>query len=223
MEPIEFGEFLRRTGMDKHDLGFERMDRVEKIVSLRKIVKLLLPCAMPRNYLLKILQNIGTLGDPENKVFRNAEFQFLRTDPNGLLVGQTFVSRPKYTALMEGFQHIFAGSTLPRGFSKLTPQIVLGEDADGQMVLANYVPPIFEVHDGNPVIMDGIHRNFIILNAGTTIQSIVIRNIATPFPCRPMPWDKIKVVDIKPERMEDRYFDLRREFFRDLKSVGIDG
>ena len=140
-----------------------------------------------------------------------------------MLVGQTFVSRPKYTALMESFKDIFNGFTVSKGLSKLTSQIVVGEDSDEQIVLANYVPPIFEVHDGNPIIMDGIHRDFIVLNAGTTIESIVIKNIATPFPCRPMPWDKIKVVDVKPEKMEDRYFDLYRELFRDLKSVGIDG
>src|SRR3990167_5820265 len=101
MEPIEFGEFLRRTGMDKGNLGFEKLDKIEKVVSLREVSVPLLLCSMPKDYLLKIIQNIGTLGDPENKVFRNAEFQFLRVDPNGLLVGQTFVSRPKYTAIME--------------------------------------------------------------------------------------------------------------------------
>jgi len=73
MEPIEFGEFLRRTRMDKRDLGFEKMNSVEKVVSLRKITKPLLLCSMPVNYLLKVIRSIGTLDDPENKVFKNAQ------------------------------------------------------------------------------------------------------------------------------------------------------
>lgn len=223
MDPIEFGEFLRRVGMDSADFGLNIVNHIEKVVSLRKIKKPILINSMPEDYLFNLLRSIGTAGDPERKVYSRAEVLLLRMDPNGLMIGQTFVSRPKYIAIMENFKNIFNGFTLPRGLSKLTPLIVIGKDNENQISLAHYIPPIFEVHAFVPIIMDGIHRDFIILNAGTTIQSVVINNIQTPFPCRPMHWSDIKVVDVKPERMEDRYFDLNRGLFRDLKSVGIDG
>lgn len=220
MDAIEFGEFLRRTGV-KLEIG--SVGKIEKVISLRDITDIQTVISMPLEYLEHLLRNIGLLGDPECKPYRNSNFSLSRMDPHRLRLGQKFVYRPKYINILEKFDEVFRGFTLPRGISKLTPQIVIGRDNTGQVALAHYICPIFEEHDGEMVILDGVHRDFIIKNAGTTIQSIVIDNIAEPFPCTPHPWTDIRVVDEKPPAVVDRYFDLDKNMFRNLKDVGIDG
>ena len=220
MDPIEYGEFLRRTGA-KLETGSSH--KIEKVVSLRVITEIDIVLSMPLAYLEHLLRNIGLLDDPERKPYRNANFRSLRVDPHGLSLGQKFVYRPTYVGIIEKFKDIFNGFTVSRGISKLTPQIVIGRDNTGQIALAHYVCPIFEIHDGKMVILDGVHRDFIIKNAGTTIESIIIDGIADQFPCTPHPWDDISVVDEKPPKLANRYFDLDEGMFRDLKSVGIDG
>lgn len=220
MDAIEYGEFLRRTGA-KLDTGSS--SEIEKVVSLRDITDIQHVINMPLAYLARLLENIGLLSDPKRKPYRNARFSSLRVDPHGLSLGQKFVYRPTYVDMMERFEEVFNGFTTPRGISKLTPQIVVGRDETGQVALAHYICPIFEVHDGKMVILDGVHRDFIIKNAGTTIESIVIQDVSDPFPCTPHPWNDVSVVDEKPPEAADRYFDLDRGMFRDLKSIGIDG
>lgn len=220
MDPIEYGVFLRRTDAK---LPTGRARRIEKVVSLRDIHDITMVLSMPYVYLAALLRNIGLVGDPECKPYRNAHFSSLRVDPNGLSLGQKYVYRHTYTDIMEKFKELFSEFTMPRGISKLTPQIVIGRDETGQIVLAHYVCPIFEKHDGNMVILDGVHRDFIVKNAGTTIESIVIDNIEAPFPCTPHPWDDVSVIDDKPPEIADRYFDLDQGMFRNLKFIGIDG
>lgn len=223
MEPIEFGEFLKRTGFSKDAFNFGVLRKLEKVVSLRSIETVLAINAMPVEYLERLLKKIGLASDPEHKIYKRSRIHRLRVDPNGLYIGQKYVYRQKYIDIMENFKEIFHGFTISRGLSKLTPLIIFGKDKDGTVTLAHYITPIFEVHGGKMVILDGIHRDFIIKNAGTTIESIVIEKIDVPFPCEPHGWENIEVTPEKPQKMEDRYFELRPELFRDLKSVGIDG
>lgn len=223
MQPIRFEEFLARTGLGEHLQNMLHTSGIQAVVSPRAISKINDLHAMPHEYLVQILSSVGLAGTPGIKVFRGAKIKCLRVDPDFVSVGQTFVDRQKYTSIMETFETIFRNFSVPRGISKLTAYIIFGRDHEGHQVLAHYLPPILEVHQGVTIAMDGIHRNFIVRQSGTTIESIMIDDVTVAFPCAVRSWDEMKVTDGKPERQEDRFFDLRPELFRDLKSVGIDG
>jgi hypothetical protein len=218
---VDLKGFEERTGIDRREfLG--RWNEAERIVSLRDITTVLNVQAMPKSYLYRILEGITLIGDPTEHPFAGACIQTMRVDPHALMVGQTFVERGKYNALIEKFPDLFADFCVAKGFAKLTAQIVLGRTADGSVALAHYLPPIVEQHGGRSLLMDGMHRNYILLAAGTTVEAIKIRDVRHPFPCTPQRWDAVHAVDTKPPK-EERYFDLQPELFRDLKSVGIDG
>ncbi len=125
--------------------------------------------------------------------------------------------------LMESFRSVFEAHIVPSGFSRLTPFLVLGRVSSGQVALANYIPPILELHGGKLSILDGIHRDFIAKNAGSTIQAVQIEHVGVELPFHGQPWDQIRVTDEKPPDIRDRYFDLKPALFRDLKALGIDG
>ena len=222
MQPIEFEEFLGRTGMTRKTFNFVSRG-LKKVVALRDLIHTESVVAMPNDYLTRLLQNVRLVGEEKVWVFKNSPIHCLRTDPSSLFLGQKFVYRKNYISLLENFGDIFQGFCVPRGIAKLTALIVFGKDSNGDYVLAHYLPPIIEIHDGRPILIDGVHRNFIVLNSGTTIESIVIEKADQPFPCSPQPWNEIKVSDQKPEKPEDRFFDLNPALFRDLKSIGIDG
>ncbi len=175
------------------------------------------------SYLERLLSRIGIVGAPNIKVYEKCPIRLVRIDPNQLYLGQRYVYRKKYTSIMENFKDLFISFSITRGISKLTALIVLGKDKDEAPSLAHYLPPIIEMHANKTVIMDGVNRNFIIRNSGTTIESIVVEDVNVTFPCVVRPWDDISVIDDKPEKEEERYFDFRLELFRDLKSMGIDG
>ena len=92
--------------------------------------------------------------------------------------------------------------------------------------MACYIPPIIEVHGSRSLIMDGIHRNYIARQSGlSTINALLVENIEVPFPCSVNNWKEVQVIPLadKPKNLEDRYFDLQKGLFRDLKYLGIDG
>ncbi|MFH1047415.1 MAG: hypothetical protein V1738_03875 [Patescibacteria group bacterium] len=219
--PLQLDEFTERTGIARDDLtGI--WNRAERIVSLRDLTQVLNVQAMPKTYLQRLLNSITLAGDPSLHPYAGCRIQTLRLDPRSLLVGQTFIERPKYNSLIERFPDLFANFCLTKGFAKLTAQIVLGRLANGETAIAHYLPPIVEQHDARTLLMDGMHRNFILLAAGTTVEAIKIHDVLIPFPCRPQRWDAVCAVDRKPPK-EERFFDLEPDLFRDIKSVGIDG
>lgn len=223
MEAIPFEEFLRRTGFSLESFGFRTSEGISHIVAPTDLKKILMVNAMPLNYLHQLLAKIGTLGDADNKIYANAKIELECVDPNILVLGQKFVYRKNYTAILENFHNLFTEFAMPRGISKLTPYLIIGEDTNDRYVLAHYLPPIVEIHEDKLVLLDGVHRNFIAKQSGTNPETIIIKDVKTPFPCTPKPWKEIKVVQTKPEKIEDRYFDLKKELFRDLKGIGIDG
>lgn len=220
---IDFGEFLRRAQIDRSLLGFDEWSKIEAVASLRDITEILDVKAMREEYLAGLLRNVGLAGDPEQKLYRKAIIQHVRIDPKHMFVGQRYAYRSKYTALVERSHSFFGPFLLPSGFSGLMPQLIVGRTAEHQLVLANYLPPIIESHQGEFVILDGIHRDLITQCVGTTIQAILIKNIGAPFPCAGRAWTDIEFADEKPRDVKDRYFDLNPALFRDLKSLGIDG
>lgn len=223
MEAIPFQEFLNRTGFNSNDFGFRNLTGIKHIVSPTDLEKIFMVNAMPMPYLEKLLSKIGTLSDPENKIYAGAKIKLACVDPNSLLLGQKFVYRKNYTAILENFQYLFTGFAMPRGIFKFTPYLIIGQDVNHQDVIAHYLPPIVEIHQDKSILLDGVHRNFIAQRSGNNPETIIIEGVKAPFPCSPKSWRNIKVVDKKPKNLEDRYFDLEVGLFRDLKSIGIDG
>jgi len=218
---IAINDFESRTGISLNDLSpVWRPDA--KIVSLRDIADITGVQAMPIDYLERLLASVGLEGDPSARPYRDCCVKLLRLDPENLRVGQTFVERGKYRALLESFPNFFGDFCLTRGIAKITANIVSGRLADGTFGLAHYLPPIVEEHGGEYCLLDGTHRNYLIRAAGTTIESIVIRDVRAPFPCQPQKWSSVRPVEAKPPR-EERYIGLDRSLFRDVKSIGIDG
>ncbi|MDO8523538.1 MAG: hypothetical protein Q7S12_04675, partial [bacterium] len=111
------------------------------------------------------------------------------------------------------------------GICELGAWFVFGEDMEGTSSLSCYLPPIIERHGKRLVIMDGIHRNYIAMQFGVSINAILVENIYIPFPCSMRNWDELSVIPLanKPADINERYFDLTKELFRDLKYLGIDG
>ena len=223
MKPLEFNDFLRKTQFSVQDLCFPSFDNIKYVIGLREMREIISVNAMSKKYLSSLLSKIGTAGSFDEKVYENATINFLRIDPHALRLGQKFVYRKNYMSILENFSNIFDAFHVSQGISKLTALIVLGKDNNKNSVMAHYIPPIVEIHNGHLLLMDGVHRNFIVKNSGTTIESIVISNVNVPFPCTTHKWPQIKIATEKPEDINDRYFDLRQELFRDLKSIGIDG
>jgi len=219
--PVDLTGFERRTGIDRRAFAGSWTE-ADKIVSLRDVRQVLAVQAMPRDYLKLLLESVTLVGDPTARPFAGKRIQTLRMDPHGVMVGQTFIERRKYVDLLERFPDVFGEFCMTKGIAKLTAQIVLGRLADGTVVLAHYVPPIVEQHGDTAVLMDGVHRNFLIRMSGTTIETVLIHGVDVPFPATPQRWDVVKPVDVKPPP-EERFFDLRRDLFRDVKASGIDG
>lgn len=220
-QPIDLDIFEARTGIGKSDFA-DAWTSAHSIVSLRDVVSVVKMQAMSRAYLGRLIRNIGMTGMPNEKPYESCEIQLVRMDPESLLIGQTFVERPKYQALLERFSGLFSDFSVTRGIAKCTAYIVLGRLRDGSLGIAHYIPPIVEDNRGQLLLMDGIHRNFLVRAVGTTIEAVVVRGVSVPFPCEPQPWSVIGVVEQKPPT-DKRFFGLKPELFRDVKSIGIDG
>lgn len=218
---ISLDTFEQRTGIRQTDLGL-LWGQVIQITSLKNIVRVLGIQVMPVDYLERLIFNTTLEGKEDVKPYRNCSIQTARVDPHNILIGQTFVERPKYQMILEKMGSFFDGFCVNRGFAKCAPLIVLGEVNDGSLALAHYIPPLVEEHPDGLYLLDGTHRNFLIRAIGTTVETVIIKGVKTEFPCRPQGWASVKVVDQKPPR-EERFHDFKPEFFRDLKWVGIDG
>lgn len=219
-EPIPFEEFVKRTGAEPHFTV-----TAQEIVSLRDIQPNTIAAVqvMPRPYLEGIIRNVVLEGDNKYKPYHNCEIALARMDPHDLQIGQTFVERKKYQSLLENFGNLLDDKfCVTRGTAKCNALIVFGKTKDGTDAIAHYVPPIIEVTNGTQFLLDGIHRNFLVMRVGTTIESILLKGIDLPLPCEVRSWQTINVVDEKPPRHE-RFYGLKTELFRNLKHAGIDG
>ena len=219
---IDMEIFEDRVGISRKQL-VHFWDHAKKVVSLRDIVRVESVQVKPLDYLRRLLVATCLEGDAAEHPYKNCEIRLVRMDPASLVVGQTFVERGKYQSLLEGFSDIFDGYCVTRGVAKCNALIVLGRDADGVLAIAHYVPPIVEESgDFHFRLLDGVHRNFIVMAVGTTIETIVLCGVKVPFPCQLLRWQSLRLVDQKPPR-EERFSHLRPELFRDVKFAGIDG
>lgn len=223
MRPIAFGDFLERTRLDPNLVFFKSNDAIRQIISLKDIAEIDALFAMPTSYLGQLLSSVTLVESPKIKVFDECAIRLMTFDPSQLCLGQKYVYRNKYIAIFENFERTFHRFLITGGISELTPFIVLGKDREDEISLAHYIPPIVERHNSTLILMDGIHRNFIVKRCGTVIKSIFIDCVRVPFPCAARPWEEIELADTKPLRQEDRFFNLKPELFRNLEAVGIDG
>jgi len=137
-------------------------------------------------------------------------------------VGQTFVERKKLQRILEDFGGMWNAFAVTRGIAKRTASIIYGRTESHAHAIAHYLPPIAEENDGRLLLLDGVHRNFLVRSIGTTIETVLIRGVRERFPCRCGRWDEVSPVDEKPPKSE-RFHDLEPGLFRDVKSIGIDG
>jgi hypothetical protein len=192
------------------------------ICSLREMATITDIIVMPRDYLEKIIRNIPLKESLCTFPYQNCPIELLRMDPHNLQIGQCFVQRNKYTDFLENFSQYFDQFCVTRGSAKCNAMIVRGTDSAGRKVIAHYVPPIIEEHRCGYILLDGIHRNFLVQKIGTTLECILIKDVTTAFPCTPHGWLDIAIVDSKPP-LEERYFNLQPSLFRHLYWTGIDG
>lgn len=218
---ISLGDFQKRTGTKPSNLN-SGWEQAETVVSLRDLTRIVNIQIMSVAYLEGLVWNTVLEGNNEIRPYEGCRVERARMDPSNLLVGQTFVERPKYQRLVEDLASVFDAFCTNKGFAKCTSLIVLGTTRDEKMAVSHYIPPIVEEQNGGLYLLDGMHRNFLTRAIGTTIETIIIKRVRSPFPCQVRDWGLVKVVEQKPPRPE-RFFDLKPELFRDLKWVGIDG
>ncbi len=219
-EAIPIGEFESRIGIRTSSAS--EWSAATHIVSLRELVEVKAVEPMRRDYLTALIRNVRLAGGVNALVYDMSSVETMRIDPHGLLLGQTFVERGKYQRFLETFESLFASFCVPRGMAKLSACIAVGKTEQGAHAIAHYVPPIVERTQRGLALLDGVHRMFLARQVGTTIESVVVSPVGTPFPVDLHGWDRVSVVGEKPA-LAERYSNLRPELFRDLKHVGVDG
>lgn len=219
--PIDIAEFNRRMGICAYD-ALHGKGAVASVIALRDIAAVESVQAMTYDYLTRLLSNVTLAGDQSVRPYAGCDVQLLRVDPDGLLLPQTFVERPKYRRIVENISDKLEDFCQTRGIAKRTASVIIGRDADGHRCLAHYLPPLIEENGRGLQLLDGTHRCFLARAVGTTIESIVIRGVQAPFPCTPQRWHDLQKVDQKPP-LEQRYPGLNPGLFRDVKCIGIDG
>lgn len=93
-------------------------------------------------------------------------------------------------------------------------------------------PPIVELSDGVPAIVDGIHRFCLARELGRSIQCIYIEGAKIPLISYPVEWSSVVEYDVAPENpllrralrlgIEDRS-EVLRSYYRDFSSFGSMG
>ena len=67
-----------------------------------------------------------------------------------------------------------------------------------------------------------MHRTHICGSVGSAIKAVHISKVGIKLPFKPINWKDIKLVTKKPN-IDNRYMYLKKDMFRDLSAVGIDG
>ena len=225
---ISFDEYLSRLHLSERSFR-KRLDlpivgRVKRVLPLKNIRNVDSIIPLPNSFLFWLLENLKTMSG--ELPFKNARFELMKFDPVQLRIGQKFAYRENYVELLESVADIFRKKhAINSGVTNLGAFMIFGRDDQDQCALAYYLPPLVEEHNQDLVIMDGIHRDYLTLQMGATITAVRVRDIKIPFPCSAHKWDELKVISLrdKPQDINERYFDLRKDLFRDLKYLGIDG
>lgn len=194
----------------------------KKLVPLRRATKIFGLQVMSLDYLKQLLSLVWLRGSPQALVYKNCEITITQVDPNQLLVGQTYIEMPRYQMLAEGFQNFFSGFAATSGAANHAAFIVLCEVDDGSIAIAYHIPPLIEEHAGRLFLIDGVHRHLTARLVGTTIASVIIKDVKFPFPCDVHGWNNVRVVTKRPDHRE-RFLNAKPELFRQFKEIGIGG
>jgi|SRR3989344_2787424 len=225
---IDPKEYLKRLNLRqdefKQRLKLPDVDGITKIIPLRdlKVIQSLIPIDL--DMVLYLLKKVRTFDG--QMPFGNIRIQMVRIDPRHLKIGQKFVYRENYQKLLEEVPDTFRQFMVTAGgLGDLGAYFVFGLNGDDRYSMACYLPPIVEKQTSDMVIMDGIHRNYIAKQAGLAVNAILVEGIDLPFPCGIRDWPEIQVISLsnKPKELGDRYFELNKGLFRDLKYLGVDG
>ena len=192
----------------------------QTIVPLRSIAEAT-EITLMSEALFKTLMRSVPIKNTKRKPYANSEIDVYRIQPRGLHVGQTFVYQGKINTILSNSGLRFQGYT-SLGVSEMMPSIIFGKDHEDEKVLALYVPPIVEHHKEGSILLDGLHRCFLCETVGASTLAIHILNPSEEIPFDPFRWDKIQYVQEKPEQ-GNWYKNLKKELFRDLNYVAIDG
>ena len=225
IEPREFFERLHLKPEEFKDrLNLPNIRSINKILPLRNMTEIHSLVPISWELLTFLLRQIKTLDG--QSAFSNINIASRKQDPRALKIGQKFVYRENYTMLLEKVPDVFQKFPITScGLGDFSAFFVFGLDDCEAYAMACYLPPIIEKHETELVIMDGIHRNFIGKQTGKTLNALIVENVSVPFPCSMHDWPEIAVISLndKPKDINDRYFDLQKGLFRDLKYLGIDG
>ena len=225
---IDAQEYLKRLNLRPEEfrkrLKLPDIEGMTKIIPLRDLVSIHSLIPVSSDMVLYLLRQIRTLDS--RMPFGNIKTQMVRMDPRQLKIGQKFVYRENYQKILEGVPDIFRQFMVTAGgLGDLGAYFVFGLNGDDRYAMACYLPPIVEKQGTELVIMDGIHRNYIAKQAGLAVNAILVEGVELPFPCGIHDWSDITVIPLaeKPKELAERYFDLNKGLFRDLKYLGIDG
>lgn len=93
-------------------------------------------------------------------------------------------------------------------------------------------PPVVEMSDGVPTIVDGIHRFYLAFLQNRPVKTIFVQNVQLPLISYPVGWGDVKVYESKPEhpqllrRLRHGIPDdptKLRVYYRDLSLLGSKG
>jgi hypothetical protein len=198
------------------------LPQYKTIVSPRDIERIEGVFVLKKETLQALIRHIPLRGDPNHFPYKNSIIEAQVSEPDQLRIGQTFLSRQKVFDIMTNLPAGICKEYGMSGFGGMPPLEVYGRNSEELPVIALYIPPIIEVHDYRPVLLDGIHRSFISRGAMSTIKAIQVSKVDAPLPFTPITWGSCSPVYEKPPKNK-RYHDLNMDLFRDLTAVGIDG
>ncbi len=226
ISPQEFVERLNFGSLQDFtkELHLPHIESVTQIIPLRDIKRAESMVHLSIDMVGHLIRRVKTLDG--QLPFQNSLVKLTSIDSRHLLIGQRFIYREKYQAMLEEMPNVFSPFAISAGgFGNLGAYFVFGPNGNDAPSMACYLPTIIEKHGASMVIMDGIHRNYITKQMGHVLNAIVIEDVSVPFACGLRPWSEAQVIPLaqKPDRLEDRYFDLQKHLFRDLKYLGIDG
>jgi len=216
--PLEQLEEIVGVSINSDFNGYDRVISPRDLVAVKGIT------FFRKKVLDSLIRRIPLRSEGKDRIYlyERAQIRVFGREPKGTEVGQTFILERKVMSILEGLERGIFGEFVVKGVSKMPPAQIYGSDSEGKKAIAFYIPPFVEVHGNNAVIVDGIHRSYICGGAETTINAVHIYGVEIPLPFDPLSWEETKVVKEKPP-IEERYKNLKREFFRDLGAVGIDG
>jgi hypothetical protein len=165
---------------------------------------------VPFNYIEDIIRNFTGLNG--EKPYKDAYIELIETkqiEVANLYSYQTFVQRDKLNKIKE--------LKFPA-----KPSLIIYEDK-----ASLYLPPLIDdyskVINNFKIVRDGTHRMFCHYLECKEIPYIIKAKTNYLFvPSFPVPLYKLKIVDKKPP-LNERYINLKKEYWIDLKKSGIDG